>query len=409
MNKKIKIITTALLISAVIPTATVIADNENVKVAIGSLVARYMQNSSQAENISLNAEKQNLDNYTIINSIAEIEKQIENNNNSLTQLKTGYFNGTAIEYLEQLDYLRIYGCELEMKLELCKMQEKLDLLNSDYSEKITEQQNKQLKLEAYTLLWNIHSKQSEQAYLEGLTRQKEHELSVMRETLKLGYATESDVLAAEAELEQTKAQLAACENEYTVLTKKYEIGANEDLGQFSAVYAETAYSAKDVLKKFEQDSFYAEYYGKQAELYKTYAETLAKLPDKMPDPWYDHEYYTRIKEYITAEAAYYRNEAALAENSAERYSEGLELFVYETCGSVNSLSAQRKATAAALKAAEKPLEISRALLEEGRINETALMEAENSVLKLKAELAGVEAEIMCKKFAVENKIEGFGY
>ena len=85
------------------------------------------------------------------------------------------------------------------------------------------------------------------------------------------------------------------------------------------------------------------------------------------------------------------------------------LFVYETCGSVNSLSAQRKATAAALKTAEKQLEISRALLEEGRINETALMEAKNNVLKLKAELAGGEAEIMCKKFAVENKIESFGY
>lgn len=83
--------------------------------------------------------------------------------------------------------------------------------------------------------------------------------------------------------------------------------------------------------------------------------------------------------------------------------------MYETCGSVNSLSAQRKATAAALKTAEKQLEISRALLEEGRINETALMESENRVLKLKAELAGVEAEIMCKKFEVENKIEGLGY
>ena len=76
---------------------------------------------------------------------------------------------------------------------------------------------------------------------------------------------------------------------------------------------------------------------------------------------------------------------------------------------VTGYTDMRKATAAALKTAEKQLEISRALLEEGRINETALMEAENSVLKLKAELAGVEAEIMCKKFAVENKIEGFGY
>ena len=409
MNKKIKIITAILLISAVIPTATVLADSAKVKTAIAAFVSRYMQNSNQAESISLNAEKQTLDDYTIINSISELEQQIESNNNTISKLESGQGSGTVTEQHYQADYQRIYGYELEMKLELYKMQEKLDLLYSDYSEKITKQQNKQLELEAYTLLWNINSKQAEQAYLEGLTRQKEHELSVMRETHKLGYATESDVLAAEAELEQSKAQLATCESECTVLTKKYEIGANENLEQFSAVYTETAYSAEDVLKEFEQNSFYAEYYSKQAEAYQSYADALEKLKNEMSAPMYNQEYFERVQEYITAEAAYYSNEAALAENSAKRYSEGLELFVYETCGSVNSLSAQRKATAAALKTAEKQLEISRALLEEGRINETTLMEAENSVLKLKAELAGVEAEIMCKKFAVENKIESFGY
>lgn len=409
MNKKIKIITVILLISAFFPTATVLADDETINATIFSLVSQYMQNSSQAESISLNAEKQTLDNYTIINSISGLEQQIYSNNNTISKLERGQGSGTQTEQQHQAEYQRIYGCELEMKLEQYKMQEKLDILNTDYSEKITGQQNKQLELEAYTLLWNIHSKQVEQAYLEGLTQQKEHELSVMRETYKLGYATESDVFSAEAELEQAKAKLAACENEYTVLIKKCEIGTGEKPEQFSVEYAETTYYADEVMIEYEQNSFYAEYYRKQAKAYKNYSEALEKLESELDEPEYNQEYYDRVREYIISEAAYYRNEAALAENSAKRYSEGLELFVYETCGSVNALTAQRKATAAALKTAEKQLDISRSLLEEGRINETALMEAENSVLRLKAELAGVEAEIMCKKFAVENKIEGFGY
>ena len=49
----------------------------------------------------------------------------------------------------------------------------------------------------------------------------------------------------------------------------------------------------------------------------------------------------------------------------------------------------------------------RECLEEGRINETALMEAENSVLKLKAELSKVEAEVMSIKFVIDNTIENF--
>lgn len=97
MNKKIKIITAILLISAVLPTATVLADSEKVKTVISTLVARYMQNSSQAESISLNAEKQTLDDYTIINSISELEQQIESNNNTISKLESGQGSGTVTE------------------------------------------------------------------------------------------------------------------------------------------------------------------------------------------------------------------------------------------------------------------------------------------------------------------------
>lgn len=162
-----------------------------------------------------------------------------------------------------------------------------------------------------------------------------------------------------------------------------------------------------MLKAFEQNSFYSEYYSKQAEIYQDYADELVKLKKEMAAPAYNQEYFERVQEYISSEAAYYGNEAAIAENNSKRYSEELGLFVYEICGDLNSLIAQRKADAAALKTAEKQLEISRALLEEGRINETALMEAENSVLKLKAELSKVEAEVMSIKFVIDNTIENF--
>lgn len=407
MSKKIKILTLTILLTLTFPAVTVIADNETVKDAIDALVSRYMQKSSQAENISLTAEKQQLDNYTVLNSISELEQQIKSNKSTISKLESEQGNGTPTEQHYQADYQRIYGYELEMKLELYKMQEQLDLLYDEYAEKITDQQTKQLELEAYRLLWNIHTNGEKQAYLKGVNRQKKHELSVMRETLKLGYATESDVFAAEAKLEQAKAELSACENERTALQKKYEMGAGEKLEQFSAEYAETAYSAEAVLEEFEKNSFYSEYYRKQAEAYKAYAEAIEKLKKEMKSPSYNHEYFERVQGYITDEAAYYSNEAALAENSAERYSEKLELFVYETCGSVNSLYAQRTAAAASLKAAEKQLEISRALLEEGRINETALMEAENSVLKLRYELAEIETNIMLNRYILDNTIENF--
>ena len=407
MSKNMKFLIAGLLILSAIPTVTVFADSESVKKSISSLVSLYMQKSSRVESISLNADKQTLNDYTITNSIAEIEVQIESNNNNIKKLESGQGSGLSSEQQYQADYQRVYGYELEMKLELYKMQEKFDLLYSEYSEKITEQQNKQLEFGAYTLLWNIRSKKSENAYFEGLTRKKVHELSVMRETYKLGYATEGDVLAAEAELEQVKAQLSACENDYTVLKKEYELGSGESPEQFSAEYDETSYSVEDVLKAFEQNSFYSEYYSKQAEIYQDYADELVKLKKEMAAPAYNQEYFERVQEYISSEAAYYGNEAAIAENNSKRYSEELGLFVYEICGDLNSLIAQRKADAAALKTAEKQLEISRALLEEGRINETALMEAENSVLKLKAELSKVEAEVMSIKFVIDNTIENF--
>lgn len=406
--KKSKIAMSVLVLLTICPIINAGAEGLGAYKTLDELIEKYSSNSSQAESISLHARKQALDDYTVTNSIAELEKQIESNNSTIRNLEKGKGSGTFSEQQYQADYQRIYGYELEMKLELYKMQEQLDLLYSDYSEKITEQQNNQLELEACTILWNIHTNDVRQAYLVGLNSQKEHELSVIRETLKLGYATESDVLAVEAELEQAKAELAACENNSNMLIKKYELSSGDKSGEYSVEYTETAYSAEDLLKEFEKKSFYPEYYRRQAETYQTYAETLKKLKKDMLISAYNKEYFDRVQEYIDNESEYYINEASLAENSAKRYSEELELFVYEICGNVNSLTAQRKTIAAELKTAEKQAEISRAMLEEGRINKTSLLEAENSVLKLKAELAEVEAEIMCKKFILDNQIESFG-
>ena len=406
--KKYRIVVAGLSVLLTLPIIKAGASGTGKDYSIDKLVQKYIASSSQSERNRIASEQQSLDWYTIANSITELEQQIESNNRSINNLESGKGSGTYYEQRYQADYQRVYGYELEMKLAHYKMQEQLDLLYDEYAERITNRQTKQLELEAYRLLWNIKTNEEKTAYLEGVKSQKEHELAVVRETLNLGYATESNVLAVEAELEQAKAELVACIDEQNLLLKKYELAAKESFEQIAAEYVEAEYSAESVLKEFKQNSFYTEYYQKQAEIYKNYAETLEKQKSEMKNYSYNQEYFERVQKYIADESAYYSNEAALAENSAECYSESLELFADETYRNVETLSAQRKAALASLKAVEKQLEISRILLEEGRINKTPLMEAENNVLKHDFELSKIEAEIMCLRYAIDNHIENFG-
>lgn len=132
---------------------------------------------------------------------------------------------------------------------------------------------------------------------------------------------------------------------------------------------------------------------------------LDKLPRSYGVSEENQAYYDRIYSYISDEREYYKNEAAIAENNAVRYENSLNLYVTETCLNASTYKAQRKAVAAEIAAAEKRLEISKGLLEEGRITETALMEAKNEVLKLKCELDEIEAKIMVCFYILDNKIE----
>lgn len=132
---------------------------------------------------------------------------------------------------------------------------------------------------------------------------------------------------------------------------------------------------------------------------------LDKLPRSYGVSEENQAYYDRIYSYISDEREYYKNEAAIAENNAVRYENSLNLYVTETCLNASAYKAQRKAVAAKIAAAEKRLEISKGLLEEGRITETALMEAQNEVLKLKCELDEIEAKIMVCFYILDNKIE----
>lgn len=132
---------------------------------------------------------------------------------------------------------------------------------------------------------------------------------------------------------------------------------------------------------------------------------LDKLPRSYSVSEENQAYYDRIYSYISDEREYYKNEAAIAENNAVRYENSLNLYVTETCLNASAYKAQRKAVAAEIAAAKKRFEISKGLLKEGRITETALMEAKNEVLKLKCELDEIEAKIMVCFYILDNKIE----
>lgn len=130
---------------------------------------------------------------------------------------------------------------------------------------------------------------------------------------------------------------------------------------------------------------------------------LDKLPRSYGVSEENQAYYDRIYSYISDEREYYKNEAAIAENNAVRYENSLNLYVTETCLNASAYKEQRKAVAAEIAAAKKRFEISKGLLKEGRITETALMEAQNEVLKLKCELDEIEAKIMVCFYILDDR------
>lgn len=388
-----------------------------------NLVSKYSENSSEQNSITLNDKKQKSDDYTLKKNLEEIDLKIDATNKKKQQLDTqlaitNMMGGDGFQCQSDLDYQTIYGYELLLNKEQYTMQDKIQNLYTENSDKITGLQKKQLDFDVYKLLWDINTYNKELEYLDALEMQKSHELSVIKNSLKLGYATEYDVLVVEADLESAKADIVSCQNKLDLLKQKYKLNAKSEIIDFTAdCSSQNNYDAKIYLDKFKTNSYNSTYYRKQAEIYKEYAENLDALllqvsigkPEFLIRFYYVSEenskYYDRIFQNIIDEKEYYLNEMEIAENNALKYEEQLELYVYELCANMSSFEAQRNANESAVTAAKKQYEISTALFEEGRINKTKLLEAESNVYKLKYELAQIESEIMCNKYKLDNLIE----
>lgn len=416
----------------VIPVVTIVifavsfkifALNKPVSESIETMVENYMTENSSFESIKLNDEKQKLDDYTIQNSLNEIETQIKSNNERLEQLYTQIedFSLKSSERASaqyQADHQTVYGYELEAQRELYTMQVSNNELYDEFSEKIVGIQEKSMKKSAYDLLLSIYANENRLKYLESLENQKQHELDIINGSLEMGYATESDVISAKAALEEVKTQKVICQNNIDLQIYNYNSNAKKKYEACLFRYTGRILdSEKKYSEDFKKESFYGEYYRKQANIYnehvKALDEQLLKIEDgkldKLPHSYEVSEenqaYYDRIYSYISDEREYYKNEAAIAENNAVRYEKSLDLYVKEVCLNISTYKAQRRALIADIAAAEKNLEISEGLLKEGRITKTALMEAHNEVLRLNCELDEIEAKIMVGFYILDNKIE----
>lgn len=421
--KQLKFILPVAVIVTFAVSFKVFAVDKTASKSIDEMVKNYVTENSNFESVKLNDTRQKLDDYTVKNSLNEIETQIKSNNDRIKQLNTQIkdYNlksneRASLQY--QIDYQTVYGYELEVRQKLYAMQISNSELYDEYSEKIVGIQEKSLKKSAYELLLNISVNENRRKYLESLKNQKQRELDVLNASLGIGYATDSDIISAKAALEEVKTQIIICKNNIDLQIFNYNSNAKQEYAACSVEYTDKKLeTAEKYLEYFKKESFYGEYYRKQADIYNEYVkaldEQLLKLDngklDKLPRSYGVSEenqaYYDRIYSYISDEREYYKNEAAIAENNAVRYENSLNLYVTETCLNASAYKAQRKAVAAEIAAAEKRFEISKGLLEEGRITETALMEAQNEVLKLKCELDEIEAKIMVCFYILDNKIE----
>ncbi len=420
--KKVTLISIIFLMTVAVPfnaSAAGVTDDNSIE----AMVMNYLDGNSNLENARLNDEKQRLDDYAVLSSLDEVEVQIESNNGNIDRLNA-QLRDIELTYSEkaqikqQIVHQTIYGYELEARRELYTMQVSGNDLYSEYSGNMIDIREKQVKKTAYELLLDIAVNEDKITYLESLEEQKEHELNVLRESLKIGYATESNVISAEAALEEVRTQKSVCENESDYLISSYNSSSKKEYEDCYIEYTEKELSAvDDYMQSFKDNSFYGEYYLKQADIYSGYAESLGGIllkmdKDKQGNPLNaykisedEQKYYDRVYRYIENEQKYYENEAAIAEHNAVRYEKSLELYVTETYLNAKSLLAQHKAKSAEIISAEKQLEIYGSLLELGRITQTDYMEAQNEVLRLRAERREIETKILNCFYTLDNGIE----
>lgn len=403
-----------------LPNIIVFAENKNESVTAEKLAEDIHINLTEYKEIELNDKKTKLDDYTVKRYLYDAEQQIESNDKNIEQTTSKlYLSNTSSEEKNQcryqIEYLKIYGFELQRNKYYYEMQNKLSELYGEYSDKITLEQKNKLKFETYKTLCEVKLCESQTEYFKMLSEQKKNELNIIQESFKIGYATENEVLSAKSGYEAAKSELTACENNYAVLVNRIEKESGSTLSEFSLIFsAVQKYEDEKYFEQFKKQSFYSEYYLKQSEIYGEYSESLDKLSKQMDKEYNKNKYdflfkdnkdfFDRTYKYILDEKKYYENESEIYKLDSEKYSSEFELYITESCSNLNTLISRRTAKLAEIKASESSYEIARGLLNEGKINELNLTESRVDLQKVKCELLDIETEILIILFALENGV-----
>lgn len=371
--------------------------------------------------IELRDKKAKLDNYTVKSYFDESERQIESNKNNVQQIEQALKSPETTreeidQYKYQLEYLKIYYYELQKNKFYYEAQNKLSELYNEYSDKIVSNQKNTLKYNVYKSLCEIKTYEEQEDYLEKLEEQKKSKLNVIKESFKIGYATESDVLSATAEYEALKSELTICKKNRNMIINRIKKETGKDIDEFSLkLAAKKNYDSNKYLEQFKHQSFYAEYYLKQSKIYKEYSDALDELIQQMYKTYKETSYrflfsdnkdfFDRIYESLSNEKDYYDNESEIYGEYSERYIMSLELYILESCENLNILILQRAAKISEKEFVENSLIISQKLFKEGRINEIGLMEARAELQKVRYEIVCINMEIMAINYALANSVE----
>lgn len=420
MKNKCEFFVVPLIAALMFSNITVFAENKKESITAEKLAEEIYVNLTEYKEIELNDKRSKSDDYTVKRYIDEVERQLESNDKSIEQAKSKLNSSdTSSEEKNQcryqIEYLKIYGFELQKNKYYYEMQNKLSELYEEYSDKIVLEQKNKLKYETYKTLCEINGYEMQEDYLQMLVKQKRDNLDVIRKSLEIGYATENDVFSSEVEYEKVKSELASCENNYTTLVNRLEKKSGNKLSKFSVnIFENKDYESEKYLKQFKQQSFYSEYYLKQSEIYGEYSELLDELTKHMDKEYTKNKYrflfgdnedfFDRTYKYISDEKKYYENESEIHKLNSKKYSFESELYITESCGNLTTLLSRRTAKLAEIKAAENSYAIAQKLLNEGRINELNLIESRSNLQKVRYELLQIETEILVINFALENGI-----
>lgn len=419
MKNKIRI-TIILLVSALMFPCLPAGAEQKITTADELAEAIYVEMPYFKE-IELSDKRTKLNAYTVQNYLEQAERQIKSNDKNIEQAKS-VLNSPDTSTEEhnqcryQIEYLKINDYELQRNKLYYETQNKLSELYDEYSDRIVDNQKNTLKYNVYKSLCEIKAYEGQEDYLKNLEEQKKAELNVIEESFKIGYATENNVLSARAEYEAIKSERAICKNNHNMLVNRLEKETGIKIGTYSlTLSAKKKYDSDNFSEQFNNQSFYAEYYLKQSEIYKDYSDALDELMKRMYKTYKEISYrflfsdneelFDRIYDSLSNEKDYYDNESEIYEAYSERYTISLEIYILESCENLNTLISQRAAKISERKSAENLYTISQKLFKEGRINEASLTEARVNLQKVRYEIVRINMEIMTINYALINNVE----